>query len=246
MSLYFPARGPLISPWPRSWPPVCIYRPWSPVCIYRSWPPVCIYRPWPPICIYQLSNLYLPALAPNLNLPALAQICIYQPCPSTCLYRPWPETLYLPPVVPKLYLPTLVPICIYQSRSDFTTTTTATSTITTTTANTTTCTTTTTIATTTTINNDNKRYLHSKIRIKWHLKGIWWKSLVLFSRFVDIIANVFLVREAAVIFKEVGHWLFLKWMQTIAASIKMNKSRAIEKVSLVDFNSEVCEMSLNR
>ena len=39
-------------------------------------------------------------------------------------------------------------------------------------------------------------------------------------------ANVFLIREAAVIFKEIGGWLFLKWKQIIAESINMNKSRA--------------------
>ena len=39
-------------------------------------------------------------------------------------------------------------------------------------------------------------------------------------------ANVFLLREAAFILKEIGGWVFLKWMQIIAESIKMNKSRA--------------------
>ena len=42
-------------------------------------------------------------------------------------------------------------------------------------------------------------------------------------------AKVFLNREAADIFKEIGWWLFLKWMQIIAESIKMNKSRATWK-----------------
>ena len=35
--------------------------------------------------------------------------------------------------------------------------------------------------------------------------------------------------EAAVIFKGIGCWLFLKWMQIIAESIKMNESRASGK-----------------
>ena len=39
-------------------------------------------------------------------------------------------------------------------------------------------------------------------------------------------ANESLIREAAVIFKEIGSLLFLKWKQVIAGSIKMNKSRA--------------------
>ena len=39
-------------------------------------------------------------------------------------------------------------------------------------------------------------------------------------------ANVFLIRKAAVIFKEIGGWLFLKWKQIITESINMNKSRA--------------------
>ena len=41
-------------------------------------------------------------------------------------------------------------------------------------------------------------------------------------------ASVFLVREAAVIFKEIGSWLF--WIKIIAESIKMNKSRASWKI----------------
>ena len=47
-----------------------------------------------------------------------------------------------------------------------------------------------------------------------------------FSKFVSVMTNVFLIREVAVIFKEIGGWLFLKWMQIIAESTKMNKSRA--------------------
>ena len=39
-------------------------------------------------------------------------------------------------------------------------------------------------------------------------------------------ANVFPIREAAVIFEEIGGCLFLKWKQIIAESINMNKSRA--------------------
>ena len=39
-------------------------------------------------------------------------------------------------------------------------------------------------------------------------------------------ANVFLIREATFIFKEIGGWVFLKLMQIIAAFIKMNESRA--------------------
>ena len=42
-------------------------------------------------------------------------------------------------------------------------------------------------------------------------------------------ANVFLIREAAVMFEEISGWLFLKWMQITAESIKMNKSRATKK-----------------
>ena len=59
-------------------------------------------------------------------------------------------------------------------------------------------------------------------------------------------ANVFLIRETAVIFEEIGGWIFLKWKQRIAESINMNKSRASWKFSVVDTNSEVSEMSLNR
>ena len=41
--------------------------------------------------------------------------------------------------------------------------------------------------------------------------------------------------------------LFLKLMQIIESCIKMNKSRASrDSVSVVDFNSEVCDKSLNR
>ena len=43
-------------------------------------------------------------------------------------------------------------------------------------------------------------------------------------------ANVFLVREAVVIFKEIGGWIFLKWKQIIAESININKSRASWKI----------------
>ena len=31
-----------------------------------------------------------------------------------------------------------------------------------------------------------------------------------FSKFVNIMTNVFLIREAAFIFKEIGGWVFLK------------------------------------
>ena len=43
----------------------------------------------------------------------------------------------------------------------------------------------------------NKRYLRgSKIRIKWSLKVIWWKSCL--DKFVSVMANVFHISEAAV------------------------------------------------
>ena len=113
------------------------------------------------------------------------------------------------------------------SGQDFTTTTIATSTITTTTAtNTTTTTTTTTIATTTT-NDNNKRCLRgSKIHIIWPLKVFDEKVKSCFSKFGNIMANVFLIREAAFIFKQIGGCVFLKWMQIITEPIKLNKSRA--------------------
>ena len=114
---------------------------------------------------------------------------------------------------------------------NFTTTTTPTSTITTTstititTATTTTFAITTTIATTTTYANNKRCLCSSKIYIKWPLKGIWWKSKSCLSKFVNIMANVFLIRKAAFIFKEIGSWVFLRWMQIITESIKINKSR---------------------
>ena len=43
-------------------------------------------------------------------------------------------------------------------------------------------------------------------------------------------SNVFLIRKAAVIFKDIGRWLFLKRMRIIAESIKMNKARASWKM----------------
>ena len=51
------------------------------------------------------------------------------------------------------------------------------------------------------------------------------KFKLCFNKFVNIMANVFLIREAAFLFKKIGGWVFLKWMQIIAESIKMNKSR---------------------
>ena len=36
------------------------------------------------------------------------------------------------------------------------------------------------------------------------------KSKFFFNKFFSVMANVFLIREAAVIFKEIGGWLFLK------------------------------------
>ena len=47
-------------------------------------------------------------------------------------------------------------------------------------------------------------------------------------------------RKAAAV-KEIGEWLFLRQVQIITESIKMNK-----KFSVVDFNFEVCEMFLNQ
>ena len=53
-----------------------------------------------------------------------------------------------------------------------------------------------------------------------------------------------LISDAPFIFKLV---LFLKGIQIIAASIKKKKNHVLaEKVSVVDFNSEVCGMSLNQ
>ena len=42
--------------------------------------------------------------------------------------------------------------------------------------------------------------------------------------------NVFLIREAAFIFKDIGGLVFLKQKQIIAESMKMNKSRAGWKI----------------
>ena len=38
-------------------------------------------------------------------------------------------------------------------------------------------------------------------------------------------ANLFLIMEAAFIFKEIGGWVFFKCTQIIAEPIKINKSR---------------------
>ena len=58
--------------------------------------------------------------------------------------------------------------------------------------------------------------------------------------------NVFLIREAVVIYKEIGGWLFLNFQfQIIAESINMNNVLA-ETFSVVDTNSEVSEVSPNR
>ena len=125
----------------------------------RPWPPVWICRPWPPIRIYW----------------PWPPICIYRPWPPICVYRPWPKPcIYQPWYLNDIYQPRprprLWPQFVFTtSGQDFTTTTTITST------------TTATIATTTTTSN-KKRYLRgSKIRIKWPLKSIWWKSQVLFQ-----------------------------------------------------------------
>ena len=57
--------------------------------------------------------------------------------------------------------------------------------------------------------------------------------------------NVFLIREAVVIYKEIGGWLFLNFQfQIIAESINMNNVLA-ETFSVVDTNSEVSEVSPN-
>ena len=46
-----------------------------------------------------------------------------------------------------------------------------------------------------------------------------------FGKFVSVMANVSLNREAAAV-KEIGGWLFQKKTQIIAKSTKTNKSRA--------------------
>ena len=110
----------------------------------------------------------------------LVEKTVYFPAPDPLLGlqpEPWPQFIFTNP--DPGYGPQFV---FTSSGQEFTATTTATSTITTTTATTTTTTTITTTTTTTNNNNNNKRCLRgSKIRIKWPLKGIWWKSQVLFQ-----------------------------------------------------------------
>ena len=61
--LYFQAPALCLdpSPGPRSWPPICIYRPWSPICIYRPWPQIFFYRPWS----VRGLGLHIPTLSPQ-------------------------------------------------------------------------------------------------------------------------------------------------------------------------------------
>ena len=61
-------------------------------------------------------------------------------------------------------------------------------------------------------------------------------------KFVGVITNVFLIGKQ----QQIGGWVFLKWTQIIAESIKIYKSRAGWKFSMVDTKSDLCEMSLNR
>ena len=161
---------------------------------------ICISRP-PALAL--APNLYLPALAPNLCLPALASnLCLPALAPNLCLPA-LAFNLYLTALAPNMCLPNLL---FTSSGQDFSTTTAVTCTITTTTITTTTTTTTTTNTSTT--RDNNKRCLHgSKIYIKWPLKDE--KSKFCFSKFVSVMANVSLTREAAAV-KEIGGWLFLK------------------------------------
>ena len=118
--------------------------------------------------------------------------------------------LYLLVLVKILLLPQLLPVLFTPSTINITATSTTT--------------------TTTTTNTKNKKCIRGrKIRIKWHLKDIWYLKSFL-CKFVSVMANVFLIWEAAVIFKEIGGWLFLKWKQIIAESINMNKLRASWKM----------------
>ena len=142
----------------------------------------------PNLCLLGLaSNLYLTALALNMCLPALA--------PNWCLAALGPNLHLLAPASNLLFTSSgPVP--------DFTTTTTATCTITTTTI-----TTTTTTATRDIITRDAFAAVRSTLN--GSEKIFDEKVKFCFSKFVSVMANVSLNREAAAV-KEIGGWLFLK------------------------------------
>ena len=179
--------------WALGWSPALALAPTSDPSlqfVYTALACICTYRPW----------------LPNLYLPVLAQICIYQPC--------LPK-LHLLALGPKLHLPTLAPVmvppvCFYQSRSRFY------------------------------YYYHSHQYYHEPLppplllqllllplppllliitrdtftAAKSALNGpqnVFDENVMCcFGRFVDIMAKVFLIGEAAVIFKEIDGWLFLK------------------------------------
>ena len=199
-SLYFPSLGTLLGP-----------------------------RPWPGSPAMVL-NLYLLALSHNLHLPAMA-LNLYLPALALNLYLPnLTETLQLPALVLKLYLPILTPAMgpnLYLPVQDK-------------------------IVLLLPqllvlslplpllprlilqllllplllITITRNAFAKAKSVLNGSYKVFDEKVKPCFSKFINIMANVFLIREAAFIFKEIGGWVFLKWIQIIAESIEMNKSRA--------------------
>ena len=125
-------------------------------------------------------NLYLPALAPNLCLQALAPNFYLTVLARICVYlicysSVQVKILLLLPQLLVLSLPLASP-----------TTTTATTTTT----------------NTSTTRDNNKRCLHgSKIHLKWPL--LYEKAKSCFTKFVSVMANVSLNREAAAV-KKIG------------------------------------------